>query len=79
MRYGAFRAAGYFIGSGVVAAGGQTVIGGRCKQPGLCWSESGAQNILAWRCLHRSRRLEAFWKDRLHEQAARIAPLPLAA
>ena len=32
MQYGTFRAAGYFIGSGVVEAGCKTVIGGRCKQ-----------------------------------------------
>ena len=31
MQYGSFRAAGYFIGSGVVEAGCKTVIGGRCK------------------------------------------------
>jgi hypothetical protein len=42
MQYGTFRAAGYFIGSGVVEAGCKTVIGGRCKQSGMFWSESGA-------------------------------------
>ena len=61
MQYGTFRAAGYFIGSGVVEAGCKTIIGGRCKQSGMFWSESGAQNILALRCIHSSRRLEEFW------------------
>ncbi len=79
MQYGTFRAAGYFIGSGVVEAGCKTVIGGRCKQSGMFWSESGAQNILALRCIHSSRRLEDFWKYRLKEQAASNDPLPLAA
>lgn len=79
MQYGTFRAAGLFIGSGVVEAGCKTVIGGRCKQSGMFWSESGAENILALRCLHSSRRLEDFWKCRLHEQAARNDTLPLAA
>jgi len=79
MQYGTFRAAGYFIGSGVVEAGCKTVIGGRCKQSGMFWSESGAENILALRCLHSSRRLEDFWKYRLNEQAARNDALPLAA
>ena len=79
MQYGTFRAAGYFIGSGVVEAGCKTVIGGRCKQSGMFWSESGAENILALRCLHSSRRLEDFWQDRLKERAARNDPLPLAA
>jgi len=79
MQYGTFRAAGYFIGSGVVEAGCKTVIGGRCKQSGMFWSESGAENILALRCIHSSRRLEDFWKYRLNAQAARNDALPLAA
>ena len=79
MQYGTFRAAGYFIGSGVVEAGCKTVIGGRCKQSGMFWSESGAENILALRCIHSSRRLELFWKYRLNAKAARNDALPLAA
>jgi len=79
MQYGTFRAAGWFIGSGVVEAGCKTVIGGRCKQSGMFWSQSGAENILALRCLHSSRRLEDFWKYRLNQHAARNDTLPLAA
>jgi len=79
MQYGTFRAAGWFIGSGVVEAGCKTVIGGRCKQSGMFWSKTGAENILALRCLHSSRRLEDFWKDRLNQHAARNDILPLAA
>lgn len=79
MQYGTFRAAGYFIGSGVVEAGCKTVIGGRCKQSGMFWSESGAENVLALRCINSSRRLDEFWKDRLNAHAARNDCLPLAA
>ena len=79
MQYGTFRKAGYFIGSGVVEAGCKTVIGARCKQSGMFWSESGAQNILALRCVHSSRRLDDFWKYRLNHHAARNDTLPLAA
>ena len=79
MQYGTFRAAGWFIGSGVVEAGCKTVIGGRCKQSGMFWSKSGAENILALRCIHSSRRWEDFWKYRLNQHAARNDPLPLAA
>jgi hypothetical protein len=79
MQYGTFRANGYFIGSGVVEAGCKTVIGGRCKQSGMFWSESGAENILALRCVHSSHRLEEFWKHRLDERAAQNDALPLAA
>jgi hypothetical protein len=63
----------------VVEAGCKTVLGARCKQSGMFWSESGAENILARRCIHSRRRLEDFWKYRLIEQAARNDPLPLAA
>jgi hypothetical protein len=79
MQYGTFRAAGFFIGSGVVEAGCKTVIGGRCKQSGMFWSEAGARNILALRCIHSSRRWEDFWKHRLNEQAARNDTLALTA
>jgi hypothetical protein len=79
MQYGTFRAAGYFIGSGVVEAGCKTIIGGRCKQSGMFWSESGAENLLALRCIHSSRRLEDFWKYRLNQHVAGNDTLPLAA
>ena len=79
MQYGTFRASGWFIGSGVVEAGCKTVIGGRCKQSGMFWSKTGAENILALRCLHSSRRLEDFWKHRLNQHAARNDTLSLAA
>lgn len=79
MQYGAFRAQGLFIGSGVIEAGCKTVIGSRCKQSGMFWSVPGAENILAFRCIHASRRLETFWKTRLDQHAARNDALPLAA
>lgn len=79
MQYGTFRAKGYFIGSGVVEAGCKTIIGGRCKQSGMFWSEAGAENILALRCIQSSRRLDEFWKHRLNVQAARNDALSLAA
>ena len=79
MQYGTFRAQGYFIGSGVVEAGCKTVIGARCKQSGMFWGELGAESVLAFRCIHVSRRLEAFWKERLNTSAARNDCLSLAA
>jgi hypothetical protein len=79
MQYGTFRTKGYFIGSGVVEAGCKTVIGGRCKHSGMFWSEAGAENILAIRCINSSGRLDQFWKDRLNKRAARNDTLPLAA
>jgi hypothetical protein len=79
MQYGTFRAKGYFIGSGVVEAGCKTIIGGRCKQSGMFWSEAGAENILALRCIHSSRRLDEFWKYRLNQRAAHNDTLALSA
>jgi hypothetical protein len=79
MQYGAFRKAGFFIGSGVVEAGCKTVIGARCKQSGMRWGRPGAQSILALRCISASRRLNEFWKFRLTARAARNDALPLAA
>jgi hypothetical protein len=78
MQYGSFRAQGYFIGSGVVEAGCKTVIGARCKQSGMFWSKPGAENILALRCIHHSRRLDEFWKHRLNQHAKRNDVLSLS-
>lgn len=79
MQYGTFRKKGPFIGSGVVEAGCKTVIGARCKQSGMRWSEAGADNILALRCIHASRRTTDFWKHRLEGHVARNDSLALAA
>jgi len=79
MQYGTFRRKGFFIGSGVIEAGCKTVIGARCKQSGMFWSEPGAQNVLALRCIHSSRRLGQFWLERLNAHAAHNDSLALAA
>jgi len=79
MQYGTFRKQGFFIGSGVIEAGCKTVIGARCKQSGMFWSIPGARKILALRCIHASRRLDAFWKSRLNHRAALNDTLPFAA
>lgn len=64
MRYATFRAAGYFIGSGVVEAGCRTVVGQRLKQSGMFWSSGGAQNVLALRSAILSNRFDAYWDQR---------------
>jgi hypothetical protein len=79
MQYGTFRRRGFFIGSGVIEAGCKTVIGARCKQSGMFWGKPGAENILALRCIHASRRLDDFWKARLNIHAARNDGLALTA
>jgi hypothetical protein len=79
MQYGTFRKNGWFIGSGVVEAGCKTVIGSRCKQSGMFWSEPGAENILALRCIQTSQRHDEFWKHRLNQHAKRNDSLALSA
>lgn len=79
MQYGTFRKQGLFIGSGVVEAGCKTVIGARCKQSGMFWRERGAESVLAFRCIHSSRRLDSFWKERLNASAAKNDCLSLTA
>lgn len=79
MQYGTFRKWGYFIGSGVIEAGCKTIIGARCKQSGMFWSEPGAENILALRCVKSSRQWDNFWKHRANQHAARNDALSLAA
>lgn len=71
MRYGTYRQKGWFIGSGVVEAGGKTVIGKRLKQSGMFWSETGAGCVLNFRTLLLSGRFDAFWIDRANAHAAR--------
>lgn len=78
MQYGTFRKKGYFIGSGVVEAGCKTIIGSRCKQSGMFWSEEGAENILSLRCIERSHQWKEFWKTRANDHAARNDSVALA-
>jgi hypothetical protein len=79
MQYGTFRRQGFFIGSGVIEAGCKTIIGSRCKQSGMFWSVGGVENVLAFRCIHTSRRIDNFWKHRLNQHAALNDALALAA
>ena len=70
MRYGTFRKQGLFIGSGVIEAGCRSVIGSRCKQSGMFWSEEGANSVMALRCLNAGGRLGTFWQARYSDRAA---------
>jgi hypothetical protein len=79
MQYATFRKQGFFIGSGVIEAGCKPVVGARCKQSGMFRGVPGATNVLALRCIHVSRRIAHFWRDRLNQHAARNDTLPLAA
>ena len=65
MDYAAYRAAGFFIGSGIVEAGCKKVIGARFKCSGMFWSEPGAKNLLHIRtALLSQTRFDDFWAAR---------------
>lgn len=64
MRYGKFRDAGLFIGSGVIEAGCKNVIGKRLKQSGMWWTVRGANAIIWLRCCLLSDRWEDHWEVR---------------
>jgi hypothetical protein len=46
MRYPEYRARGLEIGSGIVESAGRRVVGVRCKQPGMRWTEEGLGSIV---------------------------------
>lgn len=55
MTYRTFRRKGYFIGSGAVEGACRHVVAQRAKLSGMRWSCSGAENVLSFRCLIKSR------------------------
>jgi len=50
MRYGLFRAAGLFVGSGVIEAGCKTIVENRLNRSGMRWTKKNAANVIALRC-----------------------------
>ena len=64
MRYPKFRRQRLFVGSGVIEAGCNTVIGSRLKQSGTFWTVHGANSIIALRCWHLNGRFEDYWEPR---------------
>jgi hypothetical protein len=64
MRYGLFRKQQMFIGSGVVESACRHLVGVRCKQAGMEWTEAGANSILALRSVVLSHRMEEYWESR---------------
>jgi hypothetical protein len=50
MRYGLFRAAGLFIGSGVIESACKTIVENRLNRSGMHWTKKNAANVIALRC-----------------------------
>ena len=64
MRYRNFPAQGLCVGSGVVEAGGKSVIAARLPRSGRFGTLRGAHAILALRCCRLSKRFEDYWESR---------------
>ena len=61
MQYQEFREEGYPIGSGTVESGCKQLVTMRMKGPGMRWSRSGAQNMLALRSAYLSLNWDDAW------------------
>lgn len=64
MGYPRFRDQHLFVGSGVIEAGGKSVIGARLKRSGMFWAVRGAHAILALHCCQLDGRFEDYWETR---------------
>jgi hypothetical protein len=62
MQYQEFREEGYPIGSGTVESGCKQLVTMRMKGPGMRWSRSGAQAMLALRAAYLSDNWDDAWK-----------------
>jgi hypothetical protein len=61
IRYAAFRAAGYPIGSGCVESANKLLVEARLKGAGMHWQRDNVNALLALRCLERNGRWTAAW------------------
>ena len=64
MRYPKFHAQGLCTSTGVLEAGCKVAIETRLKRAGMHWTVSGANAIIALRCIKLSGRFEDFWERR---------------
>lgn len=63
MTYRTFRRQGYFIGSGAIEGACRHIVAQRTKLSGMRWLCSGAENVLAFRCLIKSNLFDAYCKN----------------
>jgi hypothetical protein len=74
MKYDAYLAAGYPIGSGVVEGACRHVVKDRMEQTGMHWRIPGAQAILHLRALYVNGDWESFQQYRIERQCQRLYP-----
>jgi hypothetical protein len=63
MAYRTFRRQGYFIGSGAIEGACRHIVAQRTKLSGMRWNCSGAENVLAFRCLIKSNLFDAYCQN----------------
>jgi hypothetical protein len=68
MKYRTFRRKGYFIGSGAIEGACRHIVAQRAKLSGMRWSCSGAEKVMAFRCLIKSQLFDTYCQD--HQKAA---------
>ncbi len=75
MRYDAYRAKGYPIGSGVVESSCRHIVGLRMKRTAtMKWTEANAQAMVQLRCLTAGGEWDRFWGfDELWKHIRRLA------
>lgn len=82
VRYAAFRAEGYPVGSGIVESANKAVVEARLKGRGRHWARANVDSLLALRCASASRRWQTTWHavgpDLQHHHRRRLRPVPAA-
>jgi hypothetical protein len=74
MRYPAFRARLFPIGSGAIESAAKNLVQARQVQAGMRWSRTGAQCLASLRALHRSGRWAAFWHSQPQRRLRLLRP-----
>jgi hypothetical protein len=72
MRYDAYLAAGYPIGSGVAEGACRHLVKDRLEQTGMRWTVAGAQAMLHLRATYLNGDWEAFYEYRIQEEQRRL-------
>ena len=64
LRYPRLRRPHLWVGSGVIEAGGKTVVASRRQRSGMFWTVRGAHAILALRCSYLHGRFKGYGETR---------------
>ncbi|MFN8521412.1 MAG: ISKra4 family transposase [Chloroflexota bacterium] len=79
MRYDAYLAAGWPIGTGVVEGACRHLVKDRIEQAGMRWTRSGAQALLDLRAVRLNGQWDAYWHFHRQQQHRRRHPFAPAA